>query len=131
MNRCLRGSLPKICIYREPPELSVHAFSLTKRVPMDFFSGFGCLFSVFSRFRLTSCQSGTDKIKGIKIKEAIKCRISHILIPISFLGNSFFQIMSLYIIRCNLPYLSFISDPWQRVLHEPLPPARREAQDYP
>lgn len=33
--------------------------------------------------------------------------------------------------RCNLPYLSFISDPWQRVLHEPLPPARREAQDYP
>lgn len=47
------------------------------------------------------------------------------------LGNSFFQIMSLYIIRCNLPYLSFTSDPWQRVLHEPLPPARREAQDYP
>ena len=42
-----------------------------------------------------------------------------------------FQIMSLYIIRCNLPYLSFTSDPWQRVLHEPLPPARREVQDYP
>ena len=52
-----------------------------------------------------------DKIKGIKIKEAIKCRIPHILIPISFLGNSFFffQIMSLYVIRCNLPYLSFTS----------------------
>lgn len=50
MNRCLRGSLPKICIYREPPELSVHAFSLTKRVPMDFFLDLAVCFLCFPDF---------------------------------------------------------------------------------
>ena len=51
---------------------------------MNFFSGFGCLFSVFFRFWLTACQPGTDKIKEIKIRGAIKCRIPHILIPLSY-----------------------------------------------
>ncbi len=72
MNRCLRGSLPKICICREPPELSVHAFLNNK----------ACAKGILEFKVADKVSDDADKIKGIKIWEAIKCRILPILIPV-------------------------------------------------
>lgn len=71
MNLLAIGSLPKICICREP---LYSAFTLSVIQSM-------CQGIV--KYKVADKVSdNADKIKGIKIWEAIKCRILPILIPV-------------------------------------------------